>query len=598
VSSRLTANVIRSDLYEETANRQLTGDKTAISDKWIKASIIGTIWAAAEIVLGSFLHNLRVPFSGNMLTAIALVILIAVSYRWRDKGLYWRAGLICALMKAMSPSAIIFGPMIAIIAESILLELSVRIFGRTVPGYIIGSMLAMSWNLFQKVFNMIIFYGGNLVEIYSGITGWAEKQLNLSFDAFWAPLILLLSLYALFGAAAAIVGINTGRRMLSLPTEKTLPEPAVIHNPDRRHDEPFSYSLAWLAADILLVAGMLLVVSLLPWKWWLIAVIPVVALLAMRYRRAMRQLSKPGFWITFVVITMLSALVFSSLKEGKNSLTEAILIGIQMNFRAVIIIVGFSALGTELYNPKIRRLFSSTRFRQLPLALELSAASLPTMIADMPDFKTAMKKPVSILNRMIARVERRLHEVKDQAPHEKRVFIVTGSIGEGKTAWLAKLAGLLREKGVSVGGILALRIVEDGVTTGYDISEISSGDRTPFLRHTGSETMGVERFTMDDAGFIAGRNALDPANNLGNDVVIVDEVGPLELKGRGWSEVLVSLLDETRATVIIAVRKTLKEAVIERFGMDDARVIDVAGANVVSLSDEIEGKIHNHSHND
>ena len=575
----------------------MTREKTAISDKWIKASIIGTIWAAAEIVLGSFLHNLRVPFSGNMLTAIALVILIAVSYRWREQGLYWRAGLICALMKAMSPSAIIFGPMIAIIAESVLLEVSVRIFGRTVPGYIVGSMLAMSWNLFQKVFNMIIFYGGNLVEIYSGITSWAEKQLNLSFDAFWAPLILLLTLYSLFGAAAAIVGIITGRRMLSLPPETTLPEPAVIHNPDRRRDEPFNYSLAWLAADILLVAGMLLVVSLLSWMWWLIAVIPVVALLALRYRRAMRQLSKPGFWITFVIITMLSALVFSSLQTGKNSLTEAILIGIQMNFRAVIIIVGFSALGTELYNPKIRNLFSSTRFRQLPLALELSAASLPTMIADMPDFRTAMKKPVSILNRMIARVERRLHEVKDQLPHEKKVFIVTGTIGEGKTAWLAKLSGLLREKGVRVGGILALRIVEEGVTTGYDISDISSGDRTPFLRNTGSETMGVERFTMNDAGFNAGRNALDPANNKGNDVVIVDEIGPLELRGRGWSEVLGALLLDTSATVIIAIRKNLSDAVIEHFGIEGPLVIDVSGANVISFAEDIAGKIHNHSHN-
>jgi len=73
-----------------------------ISEKWIKASIIGTIWAAAEIVLGSFLHNLRVPFSGNMLTAIALVILISVSYKWRERGLFWRAGVICALMKTMS----------------------------------------------------------------------------------------------------------------------------------------------------------------------------------------------------------------------------------------------------------------------------------------------------------------------------------------------------------------------------------------------------------------------------------------------------------------------------------------------------------------
>ena len=140
---------------------------TPISEKWIKASIIGTIWAAAEIVLGSFLHNLRVPFSGNLLTAIALVILISVSYKWRDRGLFWRAGVICALMKTMSPSAIIFGPMIAIIMESLFLEASVRLFGRTYLGFIAGSMLAMSWNLFQKVFNMIIFYGGKLVDIYA-----------------------------------------------------------------------------------------------------------------------------------------------------------------------------------------------------------------------------------------------------------------------------------------------------------------------------------------------------------------------------------------------------------------------------------------------
>jgi len=70
--------------------------KPALSEKWIKASIIGTIWAASEIVLGSFLHNLKVPFCGNILTAIGIIILISMSYRWREKGLFWRAGLICA----------------------------------------------------------------------------------------------------------------------------------------------------------------------------------------------------------------------------------------------------------------------------------------------------------------------------------------------------------------------------------------------------------------------------------------------------------------------------------------------------------------------
>ncbi len=572
-------------------------DRTAISDKWIRASIIGTIWAAAEIVLGSFLHNLRVPFSGNMLTAIALVILIAVSYRWRQHGLYWRAGLICALMKAMSPSAIIFGPMIAIIMESVLLEISVRLLGRTYLGFITGSMLAMSWNLFQKVFNMVIFYGGNLVEIYSSITDWASKQLNFRFDAFWAPLILLLSLYALFGAMAAVVGIVTGRRIASLPPEEVLPEAPVIRTPEKRRNEAFGYSLAWLTADIMLVAGALLVVGMLSWVWWIIVVIPVVTLMAMRYKRAMRQLSKPGFWVTFVVITMLSALAFAALKPGENTLAEAILIGVQMNFRAVIIIVGFSALGTELYNPKIRNLFSRTRLRQLPLALELSAASLPTMIADMPDLKTAMKRPVSILNRMITRVEKRLQEASNEQEATRKVYIVTGDIGAGKTAWLVRLTGLLKEKGVRVGGILALRLMEEGRTTGYDITDIMTGSRTPFLRHTGDAMMGVERFTVDEAGYKAGLKALDPVSNCFSEVIIIDEVGPLELRGQGWHGRASELLIESGAVIVLAVRKGLIQEVTDKYGLSGAELIDVEAGDVMKCAGEIAAWALKHGEN-
>ncbi|MBK6284537.1 MAG: hypothetical protein IPF54_19595 [Draconibacterium sp.] len=135
-----------------------------LNEKWIKAAILGTIWASSEIVLGSFLHNLRIPFSGNILTAIAIIILISANYKWQENGLFWRAGVICALLKTMSPSAVIFGPMIAIFTESVLLELSVRILGRSIPGYILGAVLAMSWNLFQKIFNFVIFTGTTLLK--------------------------------------------------------------------------------------------------------------------------------------------------------------------------------------------------------------------------------------------------------------------------------------------------------------------------------------------------------------------------------------------------------------------------------------------------
>jgi len=565
----------------------LTERDNTISDKWIKASIIGTIWAAAEIVLGSFLHNLRVPFSGNLLTAIALVILISISHKWREHGLYWRAGVICALMKTMSPSAIIFGPMIAIIAESLLLEASVRVFGRTYMGFIIGSMLAMSWNLFQKILNLVIFYGSKLVDLYSNLTDYVARELNLRFDTFWAPLILLVTLYAVFGAVSAIVGIRTGRRIVSRPAETVILGKPATPPSNPRSEKPFDYSIAWLAVDILLVAGALVVVSQTKWMYWIITVIPVALIMAIRYKRAMRQLAKPGFWVTFVIITMLSALAFTALQPGSNNIAEGVLIGIQMNFRALIIIVGFSALGTELYNPLIRKLFSKTHFRQLPLALELSAASLPSMIAAMPDLRTAIKDPASILSNMISQVEKRLSEARVEQGKGKKVYIVTGEVGEGKTTFLLRLTEMLKEKGIRVGGLLAPRITEGTITTGYDIIDIGSGIREPFLRLTNREITGVERFTQMEQGFRAGLDALDPQNNGDSDLMVIDEAGPLELRGEGWSERISGLLNVNQWQIILVVRKSLVEEMIRKFGLKDPVIYAADRGDCSPLLDEI-----------
>jgi hypothetical protein len=117
-----------------------------LSNKWLRASVLGCIWASSEIVLGSFLHNMRIPFSSNFLTAIGIILLISVSHIWNEKGLIWRSGLVCALMKSISPSAMIFGPMVAIFSEALLIEFAIRIFQKNIFSYIIGGMLAMSWN--------------------------------------------------------------------------------------------------------------------------------------------------------------------------------------------------------------------------------------------------------------------------------------------------------------------------------------------------------------------------------------------------------------------------------------------------------------------
>jgi hypothetical protein len=316
-------------------------------------------------------------------------------------------------MKTMSPSAVIFGPMIAIFSEAVLLEISVRIFGKTYFGFLIGSILAVSWNFAQKIVNFLIFYGFNIVEIYKSIMKFTEKQLNLHFDTLWIPILILLSGYVIIGIISAIIGIKTGKKLVSQPIEyknQSYNNQSFINQTNSKND--FNYSITWLISNIILIISSLLLISLTNWKIWGIAIIIIVVIWILKYKRALRQLSRPKFWIFFVVITMLTAIVFTKLQS--KSILDAVLIGIEMNFRATVLILGFSVLGTELYNPKIRQFFNKTRFKQLPLALELSAETLPFVISNIPDFKTIIKNPGSVIYQLIAYSEFRFSQIKNE----------------------------------------------------------------------------------------------------------------------------------------------------------------------------------------
>jgi nucleoside-triphosphatase THEP1 len=552
--------------------------KQELSEKWIKASIIGTIWAASEIVLGSFLHNLRVPFSGNILTAIGIIILISISYTWTEKGLFWRAGLICAIMKTMSPSAVIFGPMIAITAEAFLIELFVRLLGRTYAGYTLGAMMAMSWNLFHKIISYIVNYGSNIVDVYTRLLSMAQKQLNMQSDIVWLPIIMLLVIYAVFGLFAAIIGIKVGKKMIDQPAViMSSKQNSTNTKPVNSPKKEFNYSLAWLFLDIILVISTFILLNKTSWIIWSISITGIITVWSFRYKSSLRRISKPKFWVFFVFITLITAVVFSRTGADKVTFLDGLLTGIQMNFRAALLIVGFSVIGTELYNQKIRDFFSRTAFKHLPLALELSAESLPDFIASIPDFKSLIKNPVSVFYNVLSHANIKLSELRKKEKFFQKIFIVTGSKNEGKTTFTRKITEELKKNNLPVGGILANKIIADSQIMGYDLIDIETNSTYIFLRrdeNTGIEKIG--KFRMNQRGLETGTAILSPEKQHGKKLVVIDEIGALELDNKGWSGCFQKLIISSENNILITVRDTYIEDVIKKWGLTDPVIFKVS----------------------
>lgn len=143
------------------------------------------------------------------------------------------------------------------------------------------------------------------------------------------------------------------------------------------------------------------------------------------------------------------------------------------------------------------------------------------------------------------------------------LVVVTGDRGEGKTSAIRKAAGILIERGVEVAGFVQLaRIDEWGESTGYDLVDLR-GSRRVALADAVDPALGEHgtRFRFhEDAFRLAGR-ALE---TRAAPVVMIDELGPLELGGAGHAPALSALLERHSLHVlVVGVRPRLVEACID-----------------------------------
>lgn len=536
----------------------------SLNTVWLKAAIIGTLWASSEIVLGSFLHNLKLPFASNLLTSIGIIIMIASYKFWKDDGLIWRSGVICALLKTISPSAVIFGPMIAIFMQSALMNTSIFLLRGTNIGYYLGAILAMSWNLVHKLINLVILFGNNGIDIYKNLIFFVNKQLSFPIENELWPIFILLIGYTLVGILSAYLGIGVGNKLIKEPfsTQKFKNNSFKLSLPKKID---YKYSLVFLCVDVLLLIINLLIIGFKDFPYWFL--IPVLTLIfwTKRYQTIVKRVGNIKFWVGFILITMLSMYVFGYLKS-MNTL-DALMIGIEMNVRAIVVVFGFGVIGIELYNPKIRHYLSNTYFNQVPMAMELSLETLPMMISNFPTAKYFIKNPLDTIYYMLSSANVRLNEV--MAHKDRYFYIISGNIEQGKTSLAEHLVDTLKGVGIDIQGFLAPRILQNGRTVGYNIMDVSSGKMTNFLSTTpnNENVRTIGKYFINQKGLDFGFKLIALACKNQARLVVMDEIGKLELQDKGWSKALNQVLISTDAKLILTVRDTFVSDIIAHFDL-------------------------------
>lgn len=157
---------------------------------------------------------------------------------------------------------------------------------------------------------------------------------------------------------------------------------------------------------------------------------------------------------------------------------------------------------------------------------------------------------------------------------DAKLSIITGPSGSGKSDWCAQLVEEAKAGGKRVGGLLSQPVLEDGVKIGIDLVDIATGEahrlanpRQEVVDELTTECWQLKRKTLDWANKIL--RELAPC-----DLVVIDELGPLEfLREDGLNEG-VRLIDDLRfPRIVVVVRPGLLPQALDRWPA--AQVIDI-----------------------
>lgn len=547
-------------------------DRDSRAAVWRSAAVFGSLWAAVEIVAGSFLHNLRIPFAGSLLSAFGVALLTAAHRRVPERGLIWRSALICSLMKSISPSAVILGPMVGILMEGVLLESAVRVLGRRAVAYLAGGALAVAWSLVQRILNTLLSYGTDVVRLYVETYNYAARVIGVSS---FGPVDLIAALFVIelgIGMLAAFVGLRA-TRLGDHRAVAPLPSGAE-GSAGLRPTAEFHWSLPRLILfAAALVIGMFLLGSV-PLAAGAVYVTVFSGLVLRIYPTAVRRLKRTGLWIELASVMILAGLVLGGLRGGWDGMLNGLSAGTTMVLRAALVLLGFTAVSVELRNPVILARLERKKLQGLSDALSVSFGALPAFTAALASRWSATRRPAAFLRELVDLAAGMARPASE--PIGPRVVILSGDTGSGKTTAAGAVVDLLRARGIRVGGFLAVGLLADGRRTGFDLRNAATGETWPLCRESAepSGTTRWNRFSFSDETLARGRDIFEEAPDTA-DVIVVDEIGGLELSGGGWAPSLDALAREFRGTLLVVVRRSLVPEVRERWGGGGAAVFDV-----------------------
>lgn len=171
---------------------------------------------------------------------------------------------------------------------------------------------------------------------------------------------------------------------------------------------------------------------------------------------------------------------------------------------------------------------------------------------------------------------------------EGKLWIISGEIGAGKTVLCARLIKAFKELGWQITGLRSPAIMEAGKKTGIAVENLASQEIRRLAVHD-YKPEGLEddpiHWTFDPLVLVWGNQVF--AHAVPTDLLVVDEIGPLEMKReQGWVNALSALDSRQYRQAILVMRPKLLALAQSRWQWGSTIEIETV-EQVAAITDEL-----------
>jgi len=310
---------------------------------------------------------------------------------------------------------------------------------------------------------------------------------------------------------------------------------------------------------------------------------------------------RAGLRVGVVLAVIFAASVTAAVVAWAEGPERGFVVGGLVLLRLLVLTVAAAVLVRRVDAEALLRLTSRLGFERLGLILGLALNALPRIAEASGDVWTAytmrsrgvfdrLRRLPGLGEVLLAHTARVAEEAAAAAslrghsaltrpsidlPLPVRMVVVTGPTDGGKTEAVLTLAERLQSGGVPVAGFVQIGERESGRKVGFKLRDVATGEEAK-LAVLGQRSEGDfgTRFRFLDEGFQLGRAALARVQPGG--VVIVDELGPVELRGAGHMPAVQRAVKAPGiGGAVVVVRRPLVPALLAALEASDAVVIDV-----------------------